>query len=83
MINAERKITKIGNSLGVTIPAELLAQAELKQGDDVRLQVIDGAIRPVKNRKVTLPEGISEDFFDVLNETVADYDKTIRGLVDR
>ena len=83
MNNPERKITKIGNSLGVTIPNELLKQAGLKQGDDIQLELIDGVIKISKSRKVILPEGVSEDFFDVLNETVSNYDQTIKGLVKR
>lgn len=79
----ERKITKVGNSFGVTIPSELLKRAGLKHGDDIQLELIDGVIQISKSRKVALPEGISEDFFDVLNETVSDYDQTIKGLVKR
>ncbi|OEF96849.1 AbrB/MazE/SpoVT family DNA-binding domain-containing protein [Desulfuribacillus alkaliarsenatis] len=83
MNNAERKITKIGNSFGVTIPNELLKQAGLKHGDDIQLELKDGEIKISKSRMVALPEGISDDFFDVLNETVSDYDRTIKGLVKR
>lgn len=79
----ERKITKIGNSLGITIPHELLQQAGLQQGDDIQLEFVDGVIQLVKSRKVSLPDGISEDFFDVLNDTVKHYDQTIKGLVNR
>lgn len=83
MKNPERRITKIGNSFGVTIPNELLKKAGLKHGDDIQLELVDGVIQISKSRKVALPEGISEDFFDVLNETVSAYDKTIKGLVKR
>lgn len=79
----ERKITKIGNSFGVTIPNELLIQAGLKHGDDIQLEFVNGVIQISKSRKVSLPEGISEDFFDVLNKTISNYDQTIKGLVDR
>lgn len=79
----ERKITKIGNSYGITIPSELLKHAGLKHGDEIQLDLVDGVIQISKSRKVSLPEGISEDFFDVLNETVSNYDQTIKGLVDR
>lgn len=79
----ERKITKIGNSFGVTIPNELLKKAGLEHGDDVQLEIVDGVIQISKSRKILLPEGISKDFFDKLNETVSNYDQTIKGLVDR
>lgn len=83
MSGKERKITKIGNSSGITIPNDLLVQAGLKAGDNIHLEVVDGVIQIRKNRKVSLPEGVSEDFFDVLNETVASYDETLKGLKDR
>lgn len=79
----ERKITKIGNSLGVTIPNDLLTQAGLKQGDEIYLEFVDGAIHLVKSRKIELPQGISDDFFDVLGDTVSAYAETIKGLVNR
>ncbi|SFA56854.1 hypothetical protein SAMN05216169_10581, partial [Anoxybacillus pushchinoensis] len=36
-----------------------------------------------KSKKVDLPKGISQDFFEVLNETLEEYDETIKGLIDR
>jgi antitoxin MazE len=33
-------------------------------------------------KKVDLPKGISEDFFEILNETLEEYNKTIKGLVE-
>lgn len=35
----KRQITKQGNSLGVTLPPEMLAQFGLRQGSSVRLEV--------------------------------------------
>ncbi|MCD8511720.1 MAG: AbrB/MazE/SpoVT family DNA-binding domain-containing protein [Bacillus sp. (in: Bacteria)] len=40
----ERKVTKIGNSFGITLPAELLREVGLSQGDDVQVEVKDGKI---------------------------------------
>lgn len=34
-----RKITKFGNSLGITIPSEALNIAGLKEGDSVELEI--------------------------------------------
>lgn len=80
---ANRKITKIGNSYGLTIPVEMLKEAGIKYGDNVQLKLIDNNIQIVKERNVSLPDGISEDFFDVIEETMETYDQTIKGLVDR
>jgi antitoxin MazE len=40
----ERKVTKIGNSFGITLPPEFLKQVGLTQGDDVEIEVKDGRI---------------------------------------
>ena len=80
---SERRITKIGNSLGVTFPSELLSQLDLNQGDEVTLVVENNSLIIRKSRKVNLPNGISEDFFDVVNESFENYGKTIKNLADR
>jgi putative addiction module antidote len=79
----ERKVTKIGNSLGVTFPTELLKRLGVKQGDGVFIEEQDGAIVIRKSQKVQLPKGVSTDFFDVLDKNMKQYDETIKGLVDR
>jgi len=83
MLKAERKVLKIGNSLGVTFPAEFLQKLDLQHGDEIQLQLEDDRIVMKKSNKVDLPNGISKDFFDVLNETLEEYDETIKGLIKR
>ncbi|MCL6588031.1 MAG: AbrB/MazE/SpoVT family DNA-binding domain-containing protein [Anoxybacillus sp.] len=83
MLKAERKVLKIGNSLGVTFPAEFLQKLDLQHGDEIQLQLEDDRIVMKKSNKVDLPNGISKDFFDVLNETLEEYDETIKGLIER
>ncbi|MEO5374284.1 MAG: AbrB/MazE/SpoVT family DNA-binding domain-containing protein [Alphaproteobacteria bacterium] len=38
------KLTRIGNSTGLTLPREVLAAAELNRGDAVAVSVHDGVI---------------------------------------
>lgn len=78
-----RKISKIGNSYGVTIPSALLDQVKWQLGDSVELRVVDGKIVIHKERRVVLPDGISEDFFEGVQETFERYDSTIKGLIER
>lgn len=52
MKQIERKVTKIGNSLGVTLPYELLRQVGLAHGDDVQIEVKDGKIVLQKKNKL-------------------------------
>ena len=79
----ERKVTKIGNSLGVTFPTKMLRKINVNLGDEVTLDLKGDEIILRKSRKVQLPDNISPDFFDVLNETMNQYDETLKGLRDK
>lgn len=79
----ERKVTKIGNSYGITIPTELLKQVGLAQGDDVQVEVKDGKILLRKKEQITLPNGVDAEFMDILNDVIKEHDKAFKGLVDR
>ncbi|MBY7142778.1 AbrB/MazE/SpoVT family DNA-binding domain-containing protein [Virgibacillus sp. NKC19-3] len=83
MSEHERKVTKIGNSYGITFPKELLKEAGISYGDNVQLEVKEGDIVLKKGKQVELPEGISEDFFDVLERNTGKHKETINELVDR
>lgn len=80
----ERKITKFGNSLGITM-TEAFKQIGLDLGDAVIVDVREatGEIIIKKANKVTLPAGISSDFMDTLSHVMEQYDATIKGLKDR
>lgn len=84
VIEMERKVTKFGNSLGITM-TEALKQIGLDQGDTVLIDVDQstGEIRIKKSTKVSLPIGISEDFMDTLVDVIEEYDQTLHGLKDR
>lgn len=80
----ERKVTKFGNSLGITM-TEALKQIGLELGDTVHIDVKenDGEIIIRKANKVSLPAGISPDFIDTLTQVMKQYDETLKGLKDR
>jgi antitoxin MazE len=79
----ERKVTKIGNSIGITLPSDLLKHVGLAHGDDVQIEVKDGKIILRKKEQVTLPDGVDAEFMDILNDVVKEHDKAFKGLVDR
>lgn len=79
----ERKVTKIGNSLGITLPTDLLKQVGLYKGDDVQVEVKDGRIILRKKVQLQLPEGVDAEFMDILNDVIKEHDKAFKGLVDR
>lgn len=83
MERIERKVTKIGNSIGITLPPDLLSQIGLSQGDDVQIEVKDGKIIIRKKEQLHFPDGVDADFMELLNEVIKEHDKAFRGLVDR
>lgn len=84
VIEMERKITKFGNSLGITM-TEALKQIGLELGDTVQIDVRkpDGEIIIRKVNKTTLPAGISSEFVETLSQVMGQYDQTLKGLKDR
>lgn len=84
VLEMERKVVKMGNSVGVNIPAEILKQLSVQIGDKLDITVENGAIvMKKKPQQIDLPEGISPDFFEGLEKAFKDYDQTLRNLVDR
>ncbi|MNC25643.1 hypothetical protein D3C75_737400 [compost metagenome] len=84
VIEMERKVSKFGNSLGITM-TDALKQIGLDQGDTVLIDVNQetGEIIIRKSNKVALPNGISIDFMDTLTDVIHQYDQTLQGLKDR
>ncbi|OKP69288.1 AbrB family transcriptional regulator [Paenibacillus sp. P3E] len=84
VVEMERKVTKFGNSLGITM-TDALKQIGLDQGDTVLIDVNQstGEIIIRKSTKVSLPNGISKDFMDSLADVINKYDQTLQGLKDR
>ncbi|MBN8193416.1 AbrB/MazE/SpoVT family DNA-binding domain-containing protein [Bacillus sp. NTK074B] len=79
----ERRVTKIGNSFGITIPTDLLKQVGLAQGDDVQVEVVEGKIVLRKKEQLTLPKGVDAEFMDILNDVIKEHDQAFKGLVDK
>lgn len=83
MSKIERKVTKIGNSYGITVPVDMLKEAGLSYGDNVQLESKDGEIVLRKKKEVKLPEGVDGDFMDVLNDVIKEHHVAFKGLVDK
>ncbi|MDQ1911399.1 AbrB family transcriptional regulator [Paenibacillus sp. GD4] len=84
VIDMERKVSKFGNSLGITM-TDALKQLGLEAGDSVQIDVraSDGEIVIKKLTKVNLPTGLSPDFLETLDQVIHEYDDTLKGLKDR
>ncbi|MBU5465387.1 AbrB/MazE/SpoVT family DNA-binding domain-containing protein [Virgibacillus sp. MSJ-26] len=79
----ERKITKIGNSYGITLPQELLREAGIDYGDRVEIEKVDDKIYIQKKKNMIIPKGLSPDFFEVLEKNTKKHEETLRDLIDR
>jgi len=84
--NVERKIVRIGNSLGITLPQEVLDHLKVKQGDEIKLQLEkDGTVSFKRQKKLNYDalDGIDQDFLDGMQELFENYDQMLKNLVDR
>ncbi|WP_462421842.1 AbrB/MazE/SpoVT family DNA-binding domain-containing protein [Salinicoccus sp. Marseille-QA3877] len=79
----ERKVTKIGNSYGVSLPVDLLKETGLTYGGNIQIEREEGKIILRKKEIIDLPEGVDAEFMDVLNDVIKEHDKAFKGLVDR
>lgn len=80
----KRRITQIGNSLGITLPSSMLDKLNITKGDEVHVEIESGKLiikkKPVM---VELPEGMPADFFELLKEEMEAHKETMKGLVNR
>lgn len=78
-----RKVTRIGNSLGVTFTKNALQKLHLDLGDDLEIIVNENEGEIVLRKLVPIPQGIDPKFFETLKANVEQYRQTIEGLKDR
>lgn len=79
----ERKLTKIGNSYGITFPKEILKEAGITYGDSVQMEFKEGKITLQKKEEIILPEGVDQEFMSVLTDVIKEHDIAFKGLVDK
>src|SRR5699024_5295112 len=79
----DRKITKIGNSYGITFPKELLKEAKISYGDKVSVELMERKITREKEEDITLPEGVDHDLMKLLSDVIQEHDTACKGLVDK
>lgn len=84
MEQKERKIVKVGNSIGVSIPPEMLKVLDLHVGDGVKVTMKDDEIIMKKMpEKVELPSGIDAEFIKDVEEICNEFDQMFKNLVNR
>ncbi|PKR77119.1 AbrB family transcriptional regulator [Halalkalibacillus sediminis] len=78
-----RKVIQSGNSLSLNM-TEVLKKIDAKKGDTMVIEVNENNEIVIKKQaEYELPKNVSNDFFKVLERNLNDYDKTIKGLIDR
>lgn len=76
----KRKITNVGNSLGVTLPINFINSLELEKGDQIDIQVQDDSIILKKSK----PEKrIDDDLLKLIFEEMEAHDAALRELAKR
>ena len=80
-----RKVCSIGNSKGVSIPAEILGKLKLAVGSevDVRLDKADSKIIIEPVRKAKYPKGVDREFVSQVNEFIAKYEPALKELAKK
>lgn len=71
---AMRKLQKIGNSTGVTIPVELLARARMHRGSEVVVSAEEGRVT------LTVVDNTFDTIMSVANGVIADHPSALRKL---
>lgn len=82
-----RKLTKVGNSVGVTIPSEVLEKLNAQQGDEVNFLLDDNGSITLKKKQDPINyeflKDLDSDFMEGLQDLFDNYDDTLRNLADR
>jgi len=73
--SVDKRLLKSGGSLFVCVPNEVVQQWDLDKGDEVRISVLEGAIK-IEPKQPTKVETISE-------EMVEAYSKAMKGIQAR
>ena len=68
------RLTKQGNSTGITIPSEILERLKLKRGDEVTLTLIGDGL------KVTRDDGVYQKSIDAGRRVATRYHRALRDL---
>lgn len=81
----ERKVTKVGNSLGITVPQDIFNLLGVNLGDIVSLEVNNNNDEIIikKTKKVSLPKDVDPMFLDIVSDVFERYDETLKGLANR
>jgi antitoxin MazE len=73
-MEVERKIRKIGNSLGVLLPSDMLKEIGIENGDSVFVSVEDGEIRIRSVAQKQANDKFKEKVIAIIEEYMEEHD---------
>ncbi len=80
-----RKVCSIGNSKGVSLPAEFLGKLGLSVGSEVDVRIDETeskiVIEPVRKKKY--PKGLDNEFVSQVNEFIEKYEPALKELAKK
>lgn len=77
-METQRKLSKVGGSVMLPIPPEILKELALDVGSEVRLSSGEGYLRIEPAAPRPLPEAV-----EFMRRFVGQYDQALRNLADR
>ncbi len=77
-----RKVCSIGNSRGVSIPAEILDELNLSVGTEVDIHLDESRRRIIIEpaRKKKYPKSIDPEFVSQVNDFISKYEPALKAL---
>lgn len=79
----DRTVIQVGNSLGVTLPKEILEDLNVKQGDKINISRNENGKYELSKKesiKVSADLDIDQEFMDGFESLIENYDNTLRAL---
>lgn len=80
-----RKVLKFGNSLGITIPNEIIEKKRIQHGDMMEIEENEKGeliVRPLPH-KVEFPQNVHPEVVEMAYRVMKKYDRALRNLKDR
>ncbi|MGY0691894.1 AbrB/MazE/SpoVT family DNA-binding domain-containing protein [Virgibacillus sp. FSP13] len=76
-----RKVTQMGNSLGIGLPKDIVAALNIKRGDEIEFEVQDN--RMMLSKKTSLEDQVDVEMMKMLSETFKEHHRVFERLKDR
>jgi antitoxin MazE len=73
-MEVERKIRKVGNSLGVLLPSDMLKEIGIENGDSVFVSVVDGEIIIRSAAQKKMNDKFKEKVIAIIEEYMEEHD---------